>query len=531
MKHPDKTTEPSVDGSNRKGNFRITDQAGSFATGLAARSRVFDEPRIPVTATTTPGDSGTVFKITSAGSFYLTAAVIGESGKSGIEIAAGRVVLDLNGFGIGVQDGSTVAGCTASFNEDVGVLPGAGSTVNNCTISDNDGDGIRPGDDTAVTGCTVRKNGGSGIQAPAGNRITGNLCDRNVAAGIRVLGSNNRIEGNNVTGNDRGLEIQASANTVAANVVYGNRDNYNISAGNQLNILLCQLPESIDWPASVQLAGLLTGVAGSNGITVNASDVTIDLGGHTLLGVPGSLIAIEVTRNPSGQRANICVKNGTVRDWGGGGVDAGSAANGHYRELRLLSNGTSSLDAGLACGSNGVIVDCSAMNNVGPGIAGANCCIRDCTVTGNGADGINVSSANIHDCTAFNNKNSGISAGWWSTIRECLARNNGSDGIVVIGDCHVINNNSTTNEGAGIRVSRAGQFNRIESNHVSDNKSGIVVQSPINLIIRNSAIHNADFDSPGPVLGADYDIVPGNTVGPFAVDLNNDVNPHANYFP
>jgi len=481
MKHPDKTTEPSVDGSNRKGNFRITDQAGSFATGLAARSRVFDEPRIPVTATTTPGDSGTVFKITSAGSFYLTAAVIGESGKSGIEIAAGRVVLDLNGFGIGVQDGSTVAGCTASFNEDVGVLPGAGSTVNNCTISDNDGDGIRPGDDTAVTGCTVRKNGGSGIQAPAGNRITGNLCDRNVAAGIRVLGSNNRIEGNNVTGNDRGLEIQASANTVAANVVYGNRDNYNISAGNQLNILLCQLPESIDWPASVQLAGLLTGVAGSNGITVNASDVTIDLGGHTLLGVPGSLIAIEVTRNPSGQRANICVKNGTVRDWGGGGVDAGSAANGHYRELRLLSNGTSSLDAGLACGSNGVIVDCSAMNNVGPGIAGANCCIRDCTVTGNGADGINVSSANIHDCMAFNNKNSGISAGWWSTIRECLARNNGSDGIVVIGDCHVINNNSTTNEGAGIRVSRAGQFNRIESNHVSDNKSGIVVQSPINL--------------------------------------------------
>jgi hypothetical protein len=92
MKHPDKTTEPSVDGSNRKGNFRITDQAGSFATGLAARSRVFDEPRIPVTATTTPGDSGTVFKITSAGSFYLTADVIGESGKSGIEIAAGRVV-------------------------------------------------------------------------------------------------------------------------------------------------------------------------------------------------------------------------------------------------------------------------------------------------------------------------------------------------------------------------------------------------------------------------------------------------------
>ena len=66
--------------------------------------------------------------------------------------------------------------------------------------------------------------------------------------------------------------------------MFCNTDNYDIADMNFLNILLCQIPESIDWPASVTLAGSLIGVAEQNGITVNADDVRIDLGGHILIG-------------------------------------------------------------------------------------------------------------------------------------------------------------------------------------------------------------------------------------------------------
>ena len=162
-----------------------------------------------------------------------------------------------------------------------------------------------PGDDARVTGCTMQGNGGTGLQVYNRNRIAGNICDGNSAAGVRVNGSENTIEENSVTGNGIGLEIRAAANAVSANTVRGNRDNYDIVSGNQLNILLAQIPESIDWPASVQLAGSLTGVAGSNGITVNSSDVAIDLAGHALIGVTGSLNAIEVTMDGSSHRTNV----------------------------------------------------------------------------------------------------------------------------------------------------------------------------------------------------------------------------------
>ena len=672
MEERDKTSEPFSRKSDRSGTFAIKGQAGSLAAGATARPRVLDdiEPRTPVGSTTTPGDNGAMFKITSAGSFYLTGDVVGENSKSGIEIAASRVVLDLTGFavtgvtgsedgilvsveatdvivrggivrdwgrnglnlatasdarcndivasgnklngllcgtrsivvdcsaqgngengiqagdgstlkqcavhdnpgygistgrdslvsdcvargnsiygisagegnnvcgctasanglaGIRAQDGSTVCDCTASFNDDVGILPGAGSTVSNCAVSGNRGDGIRPGDSTTVAGCTMRRNGGNGIQISNGDRVTGNVCDSNGAAGIRVLGSNNTVEANNVTNNDQGLEIRAAANAVAANMVRGNRDNYDIVPGNELNILLCEIPESIDWPASVLLAGSLTGVAGSNGITVNASDVTIDLGGHTLLGVPGSLDAIEVKQSSVSPRTNLCVKNGTVRGWGKKGVDTHGGDSGSYRELRILSNGSSTLDPGLTCGPNSLVIGCIATSNAGPGILAAeNCCIRDCAVEGNGGVGINATASTIHNCTAFNNTGSGIAVGTGSAVRDCLARENRGHGIALSANCYVVNNNSSTNEGAGIAES-GGNFNRIESNHVSEIKAGgIVVKSIANLIIRNSAIANSDPDSDG--FEVNYDIVSGNSVGPFAFGpLDDDSNPHGNF--
>jgi hypothetical protein len=629
------------------------------------------EPRIPVSASSTPGDERALFRITRAGSYYLTAAVTGVEGKSGIDISAAGITLDLMGFsitgvtgsldgilttgeaanvtirggavsgwgrnglnlavasdvvcrevaasangsngfrcgarafivecsahsnadigiqagdgssilacaaqdngrygmllgrdgavrdcvargnhgygvsagqgctitactatgnetaGLRTEEGSTVAVCTASFNQDAGIMAGQGSSISNCTVSGNSGDGVLAGDGVAVTGCTLQENGGSGIGAHNRTRLTGNLCEGNVGAGIRVSGSDNTIEANSLIVGGIGLEIRAAGNAVAANTVRGNRDNYDIVSGNQLAIVLSQIPESIDWPAAVSLAGSLTGVSGSNGITINSSDVTIDLAGHALIGVSGSLNGIQVTPDGTADRTNVCVGNGAIRGWGQSGVNARDAKNGLFRDLRLLANGKSSAHAGLDCGAGSVVVGCTAMSNGGDGIeCGPGSAISGCTAGSNKGTGI-IASGIVHTCTSVGNTGLGISLGSGGVVRECVVQTNGSDGITLSDHCSSVGNNCTGNNGAGIRAKPSGQFTRIEANHVTGNKVGIQVESQINLIIRNSAAHNGDFTGTDPATLVNYDIDSGNHAGPVSFgSLDEDSNPHTNY--
>lgn len=64
------------------------------------------EPRTPLNQSTTPGDSGTVFKITQPGSYVLTSNLAPPNGKHGVVIvlaSSGRVELDLMGYTINGQ--------------------------------------------------------------------------------------------------------------------------------------------------------------------------------------------------------------------------------------------------------------------------------------------------------------------------------------------------------------------------------------------------------------------------------------------
>src|SRR5262245_55770110 len=80
------------------------------------------------------------------------------------------------------------------------------------------------------------------------------------------------------------------------------------------------LPFTINQPGSYYLTGNLTAsAAGANGINIEASDVTLDLAGFALSGLGGAggdgvNVFVLVT--------NVTVRNGTVRGWGGRGVDA-----------------------------------------------------------------------------------------------------------------------------------------------------------------------------------------------------------------
>jgi parallel beta-helix repeat protein len=53
-------------------------------------------------------------------------------------------------------------------------------------------------------------------------------------AGVFVTGNGNRIEGNNVTFNDRGIDVNSSANLIVRNSARSNTLEYDIAAGNAM---------------------------------------------------------------------------------------------------------------------------------------------------------------------------------------------------------------------------------------------------------------------------------------------------------
>lgn len=421
--------------------------------------------------------------------------------------------------GIAVGPASTVTACNLNDNGEHGIIAGHGSTISGNTCSSNRMDGIQTGAGSTIMGNACRANFGDGIEMAADCNVANNSCDNN-GAGASSLGANihvradpggagdNRIEGNTCTDGDIGLFIEAANNIVANNVVRGNGTNYNISPGNQLNILLCQLPQHVPWPATIRLAGSLTGLRNTNGITIVSDDVTIDLNDHSIIGVPFALDGIRV----EGTRTNVTVRNGSIRNWPGDGVDAANAVNSQLRNLSSARNN----GVGLRVGEGGLISGCTARTNTSDGIvAGSGCRIVDCSASRNGSEGLIAGiGSTIEGCASFENNNSGIMAGLGSSIVNCSAYSNGTNGIAILNSgfpvaspnssqisgcvarlnagngiqvgsrCQVINNNCSGNISAGISV--LGSGNRIDSNHATGSQRGLHVTGTDNLIVRNS---------------------------------------------
>ena len=219
------------------------------------------EPRTAISATNTPGDADSLFKITQRGSYYLTGNITGVIGRHGIEIAASGVTLDLNGFdlvgvpGMGAFDGvsATVASLTnitirngsvrnwgdegvdlgtfavvnsavvdvrASGNAGNGITIGSGCSITACSTFLNTVNGIITiGFGCTISGCTAYFNTAAGISASIGCTISGCTARVNAVDGIVVasqcvvIGNNCSANGNggdgagiHVTGNDNRIE-------------------------------------------------------------------------------------------------------------------------------------------------------------------------------------------------------------------------------------------------------------------------------------------------------------------------------------
>ncbi|MFQ5424054.1 MAG: right-handed parallel beta-helix repeat-containing protein [Phycisphaerae bacterium] len=214
------------------------------------------------------------------------------------------------------------------------------------------------------------------------------------------------------------------------------------------------LPFTILAPGSYVVTMDLVSV-GTPGITIVASDVTIDLNGFEMTGLPAGPGEDAIVLFPGFD--NVTVFNGSIHDWGGDGLDLAGGMGHRVYDVTVESCG----ENGVLLGSNSRLSDCIIRLNAGDGIAavdnnrivntvatlngvpggpglglgdgiflgGINNTLEGCVLASNFDDGVGSAFATntAHDCTAETNGGSGFFG--VARLTDCLANVNGSDGV------------------------------------------------------------------------------------------------------
>lgn len=156
--------------------------------------------RIPINATTTPGDANSVYIITQPGSYYMTGNLNGVGGKNGIKINSDNVTVDLNGFAVigvaGSLDGINSAksnlgvrnGSIRSWGNHGVNLSNQNQILEALRLSDNGASGLSVGQNSVVKGCAASNNGSDGF-ALSGGTLTGCTSNGNTDSGFSCLGA------------------------------------------------------------------------------------------------------------------------------------------------------------------------------------------------------------------------------------------------------------------------------------------------------------------------------------------------------
>jgi hypothetical protein len=126
------------------------------------------------------------------------------------------------------------------------------------------------------------------------------------------------------------------------------------------------------------------------------------------------------------------------------------------------------------------------------------------------------------DCVCSHNFSDGMQCeSTTGSVECCTATQNSLDGMHLMGACRmsVSESSSHGNGGAGIHLDAGVTLTGVQDNDVMNDSVGIRIQSPGNLVVRNTALGN----------GTDYDLGPTSAaVVPLSQLPVND-NPHANY--
>jgi len=165
----------------------------------------------------------------------------------------------------------------------------------------------------------------------------------------------------------------------------------------------------------------------TNGITVTADDVTIDLNGYALVGqfwngTTGDGI--------HGSGSRLSVMNGSVRKWRNNGISLGNQSR--VTNVKAHSN----VNRGIEVGFHSLVEDCIAQANEGAGIyLAGKCTVKNCIANGN---------------YSTTSSGYGIRAGANSVVTGCVANDNADDGINANTGCVIARCSSCNNTQAGI---------------------------------------------------------------------------------
>lgn len=271
------------------------------------------------------------------------------------------------------------------------------------------------------------------------------------------------------------------------------------------------LPFMVTECGSYFLTACLTGVAGQDGITITADNVTIDLNGFALEGTPGSLSGIVVP----GPNTNIAIKNGTVSSWGVHGISIENVPCAEIENVLCSENGDMGINAssgtvrvsactiagnlgtGIDAGSASLVTECIVKSNGGDGIVIAvgstGGTIVHCTISSHSADGstgIHAEQALIVECDLYENWR-GIFGGFGSNIIDCNVSRAGSIGVELNDKCRVTGTNCTgLSEGIGFLVAGTGPDNLIDGCRASFFATGYEIAGNRNMLVRNMSSRN-----------------------------------------
>ncbi|MFG0256730.1 MAG: right-handed parallel beta-helix repeat-containing protein [Phycisphaerales bacterium JB043] len=242
-----------------------------------------------------------------------------------------------------------------------------------------------------------------------------------------------------------------------------------------INPQTATFPIDINQPGSYILLGNLTLSAATNGITISASDVTLDLNGFTLdgagVGVEGIISGVAATEN-------VLVRNGTVKNFVGGGVVLFNTTRAIIEDMRAVDNAIE----GIRAADEAIVRRCVSSGSGGTGIYVADrSLVTDCQVQGEAATSLGVY-MNDH-----------------STVENCQITSTTSHGIRIFGEqCRVTNNTVRADSGSGVGIFQdnigTGQ-SVIDSNFVAGFNPGIEVSAGLALgevmIYRNTILDAA----------------------------------------
>lgn len=248
-------------------------------------------------------------------------------------------------------------------------------------------------------------------------------------------------------------------------------------------------PFTISQPGSYVLTSNLTVPANTSGVVITANDVTLDLGGFSVVSNCDTNCSQGGSGISTDKTFGISIRNGFVQ-----GFYSGIIGGNLIEKISAHSN----IGTGIFASNSSVIKDSLALNNGGDGIAGGSAVVvSDCIANFNGLDGIFVTSGTIKGNIALNNHFNGIVAGnpdssaGGSTITGNTTSNNGTAGILLseTSGSTLTANASSNNQGNGFDTG-ASTGSTLTGNSASLNVGiGFRVNCPSTLI-GNTALRN-----------------------------------------